>query len=141
MLDVRREMRNRRIMGSELGNFLRDEIKRRGWTQTRLAARSHLPKQTISNIITDPSNTPDLPSLVAIADALEISLARLLERAGYTVDRTDDPEESTRQLARQIEAFPWLQPILMWLIELDLEDRAGVIAYLKSVRQQRGMDD
>lgn len=138
MLDLRREWSDRRIMGSELGNYLRDEISRRGWTQTRLASEAGLPKQTLSNVINDPANTPDLPTLVALAGALNVSLSYLLERAGYTVQRTEDPEESTRQLARQIEAFPWLQPILTWLVELDLEDRAGVIAYLESLRQQRG---
>ena len=140
MIGLQGKKEYRRVMGSELGNFLRDELERRGWTQSRLAARAHLSKQTLSNIINDPSIAPDLPTLVSLADGLNMSLARLLERAGYAVERTDDPEESIHQLARQIDAFPWLQPILTWLIELDLEDRAGVIAYLKTVRQQRGLD-
>lgn len=125
-------------MPVELANYLRDELNRRGWSATQLAARARLPKQTISNILNKPEMTPELPTYVALAEALGVSLAFLLERAGYTIEKMDDPEESNRRLARQIDAFPWLQPILGWLLDLDPEDRAGVEAYLESVRRQRG---
>lgn len=128
-------------MPAELTNYLSDELKRRGWNPTQLANKSGLPKQTISNVLNKPDAVPELPTYVALAEALGVSLAYLLERAGYMVERLEDPEESTRRLARQIDAFPWLQPILQWLLDLDPEDRAGVIAYLESVRRQRSQGD
>jgi transcriptional regulator with XRE-family HTH domain len=128
-------------MPAELSNYLRDEMARRGWSLTQLANKAGLPKQTVSNVINNPDANPELPTFVGLSEALGISLAFLLERAGYTVKRLEDPEESTGQIARQIEAFPWLQPILQWLLDLDPEDRAGVAAYLEALRRQRGRDD
>lgn len=140
---VRERMRLVRVgaMSVELSNYLKDEMARRGWSLTKLANKAGLPKQTVSNVINKPEQTPDLPTFVGLADALEISLARLLERAGYTVERLDDPEESSRRIARQIEDFPWLQPIFQWLLDLDPEDRAGVAAYLGSIRHHRGRNN
>lgn len=128
-------------MPAELTNYLQDELARRGWSATQLATKAGIPKQTVSNILNNPDLVPELPTYVALAEGLGISLAFLLERAGYTIERLDNPEESNRRIARQIEAFPWLQPIFQWLLDLDPEDRAGVVAYLESVRKQRGRSD
>lgn len=128
-------------MPAELSNYLQDELRRRGWSLTQLANKAGLPKQTVSNVINNPEANPELPTYVGLSEALGVSLAFLLERAGYAVERLDDPEESTRQIARQIEAFPWLQPILQWLLDLDPEDRAGVVAYFEALRRQRGRGD
>lgn len=125
-------------MPVELANYLRDELKRREWTATQLAQKAGLPKQTISNILNRPDVKTELPTYVALSDALGVSLAYLLERAGYVVESLEDPDEATYRIARQIEAFPWLQPIVRWLLELDPEDRAGVVAYLESVQKHRG---
>lgn len=125
-------------MPIELANYLRDELARRGWTATQLASKTNLRKQTISNILNKPEMETELPTYVALAEGLEVSLSYLLERAGYVVEKMEDPEESTRRIARQIDAFPWLQSILQWLLDLDPEDRAGVVAYMESVRRQRG---
>jgi transcriptional regulator with XRE-family HTH domain len=135
------ETDSKRRSVSELSNYLNDQLKERGWEQKDLVARSGLPKATVSRVLGDKVETPDLPTFVSLAEALGVSLAFLLERAGYTVERLNDPEESTRQIARQIEAFPWLQPILQWLLDLDPEDRAGVVAYFEALRRQRGQGD
>jgi transcriptional regulator with XRE-family HTH domain len=128
-------------MPAELTNYLQDELARRGWSATQLATRAGIPKQTVSNILNNPDLVPELPTYVSLAEGLGVSLTFLLERAGYVVERLDNPEESNRKIARQIEAFPWLQPIFQWLLDLDPEDRAGVVAYLESVRRQRGRSD
>lgn len=126
---------------SELSNYLQEQLAERGWEQKDLVARSGLPKATVSRVLSGQVETPDLQTFVGLAEALGISLARLLERSGFVVERLDSPEESTARIARQIEDFPWLQPVLQWLLDLDPEDRAGVTAYLKSIRHQRGQGD
>lgn len=80
---------------------------------------------------------PKLENFVSFAKALGVPLWQVLEEAGYTVERPTDPAESDRQLARHIEATPELRPIVQWLFDLDVDDRAAVMTFVEVLKQRR----
>jgi transcriptional regulator with XRE-family HTH domain len=70
---------------SGLGSFIRVRRHTLGLTQSQLADRFGGPQERISVLEHGKYGTPSLPSLARLGDALETSLAELLEAAGYTV--------------------------------------------------------
>jgi transcriptional regulator with XRE-family HTH domain len=123
---------------SALANFILKEMQQRGWDQKDLSAKSRIPKATISRLLNGQVSDPELPTFVALSTALEVPLWKLLEQAGYEVERPTDPVESDRQLARQIEATPEIRPIVQWLFDLDMDDRAAVMAFVEALKRRRG---
>lgn len=121
-----------------LANFLKRRMKEVGVEQKDLTDKFGISKGTASRwlngLIGDP---PELPTFVAFSEALQTPLWRLLEQAGYEVERPTDPAESDRQLARQIEATPELRPIVQWLFDLDLDDRAAVMTFVEVLQRRR----
>jgi len=107
-------------------------------TQAELASKVGLRPPTLNRLIRGKVKDPELPTFVLLAEALEEPLWRVLEEAGYVIERPTDPTESDRQLARQIEAAPELRPIVDDLFALDADDRAAVVAFLQALRRRRG---
>lgn len=131
-------LKERAMSMSALANFLRERLDERGWEQKDLVTQSGLKKATISRLLNGQVDDPELPTFVALSEALEVPLWRLLEQAGYKIDRPTDPADSDRQLARQIEASPELRPIVQWLFDLDFDDRAAVMSFVEVLRRRRG---
>lgn len=119
------------VMASRLSQFLYDELQRRGVSLSDFALQSGIPKQTLSNIINNPSSKPELATFVRIADGLNMPLWKILEIAGYRIFAPGEEEDSIR-LARTVDSFPWLKPILERLLALNPQDRAAVLAFLDS---------
>ena len=124
-----------------LANHIKKRMGDLGITQKDLTDRFGFSKGTASRLLNGQIEDPELPTFVLLSEALEEPLWRLLEMAGYTVDRPTDPADSDRQLARQIEATPELRPIVRWLFDLDIDDRAAVVAFAEAWKQRRGDSD
>jgi transcriptional regulator with XRE-family HTH domain len=73
----------------KFGEWLSREREKRGWSQTELADRSGLRRQIISKTETGVS-TPALETVVALADALEISPVVILRAMGLLPPGTSD---------------------------------------------------
>lgn len=69
-----------------VGGCIRAERARAGLSQEALADRLHVTRQTISNWETG-KNLPDIESLKALAEALEVPVERLIYRAGRSPSR------------------------------------------------------
>jgi transcriptional regulator with XRE-family HTH domain len=108
------------IPGS-LGAVVREERKRRGWSQEGLAERAGIGQNDVSRVETGKSKNPQEPTLLAIAQALETPLGVLYERTYYpevsyqilplrTQLKTMDADEQTlvMHLARFIHEHPEL---------------------------------
>lgn len=53
--------------------------RERGWSQDALARRAEKPKQTIQNLESGRTKSPDLQTLIAIAQGFEMRLTEFLE--------------------------------------------------------------
>lgn len=125
-----------------LANFLKKRMKQEGVTQKDFTDRFGIPKATVSRWLNgNIGDPPELPTFVAFSEALQTPLWRLLEQAGFEVERPTDPAESDRRLARQIEATPELRPIVQWLFDLDLNDRAAVMTFVEILQRRRAESD
>jgi len=120
-----------------LSNFLRDEIKQRGWTQQRLAELSGLQKSGIHYIINHPNSTPDLETLQKLADGLQISFGRILVICGYDPGIEKPIPESERR-AILIEANPDLAPVIDNLVGFSSEERQKIFGYIEAQLEARG---
>lgn len=72
-----------------VGSRIRAERTRAGLSQEALAERLHVTRQTISNWEVG-KNQPDIESLKALAEALEVPVERLIYQAGHS------PSQSVR---------------------------------------------
>ncbi len=68
-------------MENNFGNWLNDELNKRGWNQNQLAKRAGLASGTISNIISG-SKGMGIDTAKAIAKALRVNPKIVLEAAG-----------------------------------------------------------
>lgn len=76
-------------LGIKVMNFsewLRNELKQRGWSQTELASRAGLATGTISNILADRRN-PDHGTLIKFAKGLTLPVETVYAAAGYLPNR------------------------------------------------------
>jgi transcriptional regulator with XRE-family HTH domain len=69
----------------EMGNFVRERRRELGLTQEQLARRVGYVQERISVLERGKYGMPSLPALALLADALEVPLAEMLQRAGYRV--------------------------------------------------------
>ena len=98
----------------ELKDILVQERKKRGWSQEELAARVQVSRQAVSKWETGDA-LPDLPKLLALADALRLSLDALCGR--------EAPSEAV-SLAPETPApaskYRWVWPILCGVLAVCL---------------------
>lgn len=90
----------------ELKDILVQERKKRGWSQEELAARVQVSRQAVSKWETGDA-LPDLPKLLALADALGLSLDALCGREGSV------PAEEAGETPLKVSAVP--APKRRWL--------------------------
>jgi transcriptional regulator with XRE-family HTH domain len=72
-----------------LGDFLKRQYEQRGWSQRQAATEWGVPLTTLNGLVNNES-LPNLPTLRKLADALQVSIVRLLEIAGF-LDPQDTP--------------------------------------------------
>lgn len=84
----------------ELQDILVRERKRRGWSQEELAARVRVSRQAVSKWETGDA-LPDLPKLLALADALGLSLDALCGREAPAETAPPVPEAQTHTSNRR----------------------------------------
>lgn len=85
------------------------ERKARGWSQEALAARVQVSRQAVSKWETGDA-MPDLPKLLALADALEMSLDALCGREAPALSRADtaNAADDLRIVPRGKARWGWL---------------------------------
>lgn len=76
---------------SDLAAYLEREMKQQGWSLRRAAAAWGLDKSTLSMILNNPERVPDLRTLDRLSAGLGVSLARLIELAGFDLGAIEDP--------------------------------------------------
>jgi transcriptional regulator with XRE-family HTH domain len=86
------------VNNETMGEIVRRERERRGWTQAALAARVGVQAQTILNLENGKTRTLKLGKLPALAEALELPLAQVIALSRPTVAATPLPGRLTELL-------------------------------------------
>lgn len=99
-------------MTDRLGSYIRDERERRGWTQTELAEKAGVPKQTVNRLETGTTKLPGALIRRQLADALGVQHLDLLIAAGeITVEEANPPADTrsaaVRRLQPLIDSVQW----------------------------------
>lgn len=124
-----------------LGERIRQELGRRGWTQQRLVeAHEDLRASTVSRVITG-SSSPDLTTLDAMASVLEIPIEDLVRLALLDLSGADRGISLASDVGARIsalaQAFPWLAPVVDELSQFDPADQSWILAILEAHRRLR----
>ena len=101
------------------GENLSRERKARGMSQEELAAQVQVSRQAISKWENDDA-MPDLPKLLAVADALQISLDELCGRADYAVAGEAAATPAEKQPAAPPQQRHALRLVLRFVLALAL---------------------
>ncbi len=126
------------VLNHQFANFIRKRMKDVPVSQQELTTKFGIPSGTVSRWMNgNLGDNPTLQIFVAFSEALQTPLWKLLEQAGYRIEEPTDPEVAERELARQIEATPELLPIVHWLLDLDLSDRAAVMTFVEILQRRR----
>lgn len=125
-----------RLMASALALYLRAEIERRGWTDAELADRAGIQRSTLYKLLNTPGQVPKLETLAALAQALEVDLARLVTLCGFPVGQ-DVLKSQADQVAMLLETVPELQGFFDILAVLRPEDIRAIRAYAEGMRRTR----
>jgi transcriptional regulator with XRE-family HTH domain len=124
-----------------LANFVNRCLEQKGWDDVDLVRESGISAPTVWRILKAKPHRIKLQTFVVLAQALDVELWEILEVAGYPIEKPSPPAEAdlrfAERLARQLDAFPELRPIVTWLFELPDADRRAVIAFLTTLREWR----
>lgn len=122
-------------MASGISDFLRDEIRRRGWQDSDLADRAKMRRSALSYILNTPNVVPHLSTLNDLASALASApaeqgawLSRLINTCGYQIASGDEAE-----LALLVEVMPELKGFIPHLSRLRPRDIQRIQAYIEGV--------
>ena len=94
-----------KLMDRLFGEWLNDEIMRRGWSQAELARRSGISRQAISNYITGRILTPDDQALRSIARGLGYSAEEMYRIAGI-LPQEQKPNSISRAVLHILSQLP-----------------------------------
>ncbi len=119
-----------------LGDRIKVELRRRGWTQAQLADQhDDLVPSTLSRVITGVV-TPDLATLDVLSQVLEVPIEELVRLA--LLDLTGEDRlisfvgDEAARIAALTQSFPWLAPVVEELSRFEPRDQAWILAILEA---------
>lgn len=121
---------------SSFGTYLRGQLEKRGWDQSRLALESGLRASTISNLITKTPKEPEIRTLRRIAEALDLDLGEVLEQAGIPMRRSSTSDLRQRRMAAILEVAPWATQLVETLAELPESEQDKAISFVEHLAAQ-----
>ena len=122
------------------GEYLRDELEERGWTQTEFAQILGRPVQVVNEIISAKRGvTPDTAKALAAALGTSAQFWMNLETA-FQLSKAEPPPERISREARLREKFPIREMVKRgWIAHSD--DRDELETRLKAYFQLQSLDD
>jgi DNA-binding Xre family transcriptional regulator len=112
-------------------------MRRRGWEQKDLSAEAEIPKATVSRLVNDHVQEPELTTLLKLSQALEVPLGQIMELAGFPVQAPGSSEARQTRLIALSENLPWLTPVIEEIAGLSPDERESVLTYLEALRNRR----
>ncbi len=122
---------------SALANVIRMWLDHNGKGQNWLASKAKIRTSTLSYLMNKEDALPRPETVKKLALAMDIEGVILTELLGYPVTASDDLDGKYVELARQLEAFPWLVERLNDLLHLEESEFVEMMDYLR-FRHQSG---
>lgn len=124
-------------MTTELSNYVREWLRRQGWSMYEAETHTGIPRATWQRITSDPSWSQKLKleTIFDLAEALQIPRWRMMQLCGYDIDLTDDLDVKDRLVA-ELNQKPWLIPVIDFLLDSQPDDQRMFLAYLRSLRNR-----
>jgi len=121
---------------SNFGTYLRGQLAKRGWDQSRLALETGLRASTISNLINKTPKQPEIGTLRKIADALDLDIVEVMEQAGVRMRRSVTDEDRRRRLAVVLDVAPWAAQLVETLAGLPETDQDAAISFVEHLAER-----
>lgn len=123
---------------SALAEYLRMQLKKRGWDQKTLAEKAYIAPSTLSNILNPKSNVIAQPSTIqGLAQALEVRESLLTSLLGYAVEDPPSPDDRYVRMARLISELPWLESGVEEWLKLPPEDQEDILHQIEYRRTRQ----
>jgi len=122
-------------VASGLAAYLRAEIDKRGWPDSRLAEKAGISRSTLTKIFQRPESIPRLDTLYGLAQGLGVPLERLIRICGFEPGEDDGMLDMERQ-ALLVEAIPNLAGIVDDLALMTPGQLQTVVAYIQGQQDQ-----
>lgn len=122
---------NRERRMSSFGTYLRGQLEKRGWDQSRLALETGLRASTIHNLIHKTPKEPEIGTLQRVADALELDFAEVMEQVGIPMRRSASTEVRDRRLNALLHAASWMPEFVEKVAELPEDDQDAAISFVE----------
>jgi len=120
---------------SPLAVYIQELLDRRGWRQKDLAVAAEMAPTTLNNIFSKPHVEQRLSTLEKLAEALDVPLELLIEKAGFALDLQGRPELCL--LADLQHKNPRIRKMLEKLCHLSAEQQDVVEAIITTLLNQR----
>lgn len=130
---------------SALANAIREWLKQNDagiHGQNELADVAEIRRSTLSNIMNSERTIPRPTTIKKLAGAMNVEGVLLTALLGYPTRASGDPDGKYVEIARQLEAFPWLITRLDDLLHLDESEFREAMEHfdLAHHRRQRNAD-
>lgn len=119
------------IVSHDFGGYLRHQLELRGWNQSMLADKAGILRPTMSRIMNNESTLPDLDTVIAIADTLQVPVIDLVHALGQDPAGDRGPSAAEDAMLRLLRQAPGLQELLAPLADLPAAEAAAARAYLE----------
>lgn len=120
---------------SALVNFINEQMRRLGKTQSQIADASGLRRGVLSNILTKEERggkpvRPEPDTIKKLAVGLEVHPALLTSLLGYPTDPIPGIDERIYELAKRLTGAPWLVDRLDDFLKLPRDEFDELMRYL-----------
>lgn len=119
-----------------LSHLLESTMKEQNLTLTYAEAEWGINRQTIREIIRG-KTTIDLETIVRLSEIVQASVPEILKMIGIPTNEKLTPEEEEVRWARIFLQMPDLRQVLSLILDVPLEHRYLIIAWLEQAKQLR----
>lgn len=122
---------------SGLVAVVKEELDKQGKNWRWLSIETGIAESTFTKWRSEPDLVPDLRTLALISVKLGLSLRRLIEACGFTVNESADYTDRSARARALVAAVPQLELIADEFAGLNPEDQDAFLAMVRAFRKDR----
>lgn len=123
-------------MGSDIGTIMKDWRQYNNLTVEAAAEKVDVSKSTWSDLESG-KRQPNIETLIALSDALNIPLRELAQQAGYNVRLSETPTDRQRRIAELVASNPRLSVAMDKLLAFPVSELDTVLTIIEALHQKR----
>lgn len=118
---------------SELGQWLENQLKNRGWSYRAAEKETGVSKSMLEDIVKVEGFQPRLGVLARLSESLDVPLWQVVEMCGYPSGVSQSPSRRAERVANLIHSMPEMEVVLNRLAALSPDRVDGVLAFLEAI--------